>query len=380
MRGEGKRKHETAHFSRLADFSRFLIRDVDFIYYPQAVRVEQLELELAQAERIRIRKQERETSRMMRKLEHVAAAYLQYVWRRYCHLKREAIIRKARAERLLVDFLSYRSLSRKSLRRQASCRLQRHYRAYLMDKKQRLGLAVLASFILPIIRTRRARRHEHAIKRQAWSHWQICRKREHSVQKIQRAWRVSVAKANIRCCVQAFDRLKKFRRLARSARVIQRTLGTSIIQRRLLGRTDFAEYLRISVTPWPRLRPVEERVHHFWVHQVKLLQDGTTAQKRLVKEEKLLQSDIVDLQRRIGEAKTKLKSETERFRRHVMLEEHRRQKEEDARHVRLHELEEAMLQAIRLELEHEFETARRLMLRNKRVQLHDEFATKSVLI
>ncbi|KAG6959432.1 hypothetical protein JG687_00008791 [Phytophthora cactorum] len=117
---------------------------------------------------------------------------------------------------------------------------------------------------------------------------------------------------------------------------------------------------------WPPLRPVEERAQSFWRQERQSLEDETAERNRLEKEEKTLQSDIESLQRCLTDAKTRLNEESERLRRHSTLEEHRRLKDEEAKQKRLQEVEETMRQAIRLELERELETSRRLVLRSKR--------------
>ncbi|KAL7693000.1 putative YAP-binding/ALF4/Glomulin [Plasmopara halstedii] len=332
----------------------------------QACRVKKLEVEFAEAERVKSLKEEREVSRMRRKLEHVAAAYLQYIWRRYCQLKREANVRKTRAERLLVDFFSYRSFRRKSVRRQASFQIQKRYREYRIIQRTKLGFAVLASTLLPLIRKRRARRHQNAVKLQSWYRQQHIQKRENSVRIIQRAWRISVSKAKLCYFSRAYHHLTNLRRLERSACVIQRTLGKSFVQRRLLCLDEFREYPCIMTAPWPPIRPAEEQGQEFWLHKVQLLQAAIAERKRLAKEETSSQVDIQDLQQNVAEAKTRLRDESDRYYRHAILEEHRRQKEEEAKELRMHELEGTMRKAIRLELEHELETARRLMVRSKR--------------
>ncbi|KAG2769419.1 hypothetical protein PC129_g13146 [Phytophthora cactorum] len=332
----------------------------------QAYRVEQLENELAEAERVRILKEEREASRMQRKLQHVAAAYIQYIWRRYCQLKREALYRRTRAERLLADYLSYRCSRRKTVRRQASFRIQRRWLEHRVEKKTKLGLAVLASFFIPFIRTRRAQRLQNLIKLQCWYQRQRFRRREKSASIIQRAWRISVSKAKIKYYSRAYRHLTNLRRLERSARIVQRALGKRVIQRGLLYLPDFEEYPSIMAASWPPLRPVEERAQSFWRQERQSLEDETAERNRLEKEEKTLQSDIESLQRCLTDAKTRLNEESERLRRHSTLEEHRRLKDEEAKQKRLQEVEETMRQAIRLELERELETSRRLVLRSKR--------------
>ncbi|KAG7387728.1 hypothetical protein PHYPSEUDO_013733 [Phytophthora pseudosyringae] len=332
----------------------------------QAYRVEQLETELAEAERVRVRKEEREASRMQRKLQHVAAAYIQYIWRRYCQLRGETAYRRARAERLVVDYLSYTSRRRKTVRRQASFRIQRRWRAHQEEKRIHLGLAVLASFLVPFIRKRRTRRQRHATELQRWYRQQRSRIREKAARVIQRAWRISVSKAKIRYYSRAYRHLTNLKRLERSARIVQRALGKRVIQRRLLQLPEFEQHPSLMTAPWPPLRPVEERAREFWRSEKQLLDDAVAERKRLEKEEPMLQGDVESLQRRLADAKTRRGEERERLRRHSTLEGHRRVKAEEAKQRRLQELEGAMRRSIRLELERELETARRLMLRTKR--------------
>ncbi|KAL3671641.1 hypothetical protein V7S43_003554 [Phytophthora oleae] len=332
----------------------------------QAYRVEQLENQLAESERVRILKDERDASRMQRKLQHVAAAYIQYIWRRYCLLKNEAMDRRTRAERLVVDYLSYRSLRRKTLRRQASFRIQRRWREHQVEKKVKLGLAVLASFLVPFIRKRRALRQKNATKLQQWYRLKRAQRCEISARIIQRSWRISVSKAKIRYYSRAYRHLTNLKRLECSARTVQRALGKRIIQQRLLHLPEFEDYPGLMAAPWPPLRLAEERAQEFWIHEKQLLDDSVVERKRLETEEITLQSDIEGLQRRIADAKTRLSEEQERLRRHSTLEGHRRVKDEESKQKRLQELEETMRLSIRLELERELETSRRLMLRTKR--------------
>lgn len=149
----------------------------------KAYRVEQLENELAEAERVRVLKEEREASRMERKLQHVTAAYIQYIWRRYCQLRTEAAYRHARAERFLVDFLSYRSWRRKRIRRHASFRIQRKWRRHRVEKKTRLSLAVVGRFLLPLIQKRRVRAQQNAVRIQRWYRHQRARRRDKSARR-----------------------------------------------------------------------------------------------------------------------------------------------------------------------------------------------------
>ncbi|ETM47833.1 hypothetical protein L914_07547 [Phytophthora nicotianae] len=336
----------------------------------QAYRVEQMENELAEAERVRILKEEREASRMERKLQHVAAAYIQYIWRRYCQLKSEALYRRNRAERLLVDYLSYRSLRRKTVRRQASFRIQRRWREHWVEKRTKLGLAVLTSFLIPFIRKRRARRLQNAVKLQRWYHRQYSGRREQSARIIQRAWRISVSKAKIKYYSRAYRHLMHLKRLERSARIVQRTLGKRVIQRQLVDLPDFEEYPSIMAATWPPLRSAEERAQEFWRQEKQSLQYALAEHTQLEKEEITLQSEIESLQQRLADAKTRQSEESERLRRHPTIEEHRRLKDEETKQKRLQEVEETMRRSIRLELERELETARRLMLRSKR---HNHF-------
>ncbi|EEY57784.1 uncharacterized protein PITG_00362 [Phytophthora infestans T30-4] len=332
----------------------------------QAYRVEQLENELAEAERVRKLKEEREASRMERKLQHVAAAYIQYIWRRYCQLKREAVYRQTRAERVLVDFLSYRYSRRKAVRRQASFRIQRRWRGHRLETKTKLGLAVLASFFIPFIRKRRARRLLHAIKLQRWYRRQYAQRREKSARIIQRAWRTSVSRAKIRYYSRAYRHLMHLKRLEKSARVVQRTIGTRIIQHRLMYLPEFDEYPSVMAASWPPLRSYQERAVEYWRQEKQALEDAIAERKRLDNEEVALESNIESLQQRLAEAKSRGSEENERLLRHPIIEEHRRLKDEETKQKRLQELEETMRRSIRLELERELETARRLMLRSKR--------------
>ncbi|POM77440.1 Hypothetical protein PHPALM_5176 [Phytophthora palmivora] len=332
----------------------------------QAYKVEQLEIELAEAEQVRILKEEREASRMERKLQHVAAAYIQYIWRRYCQLKKEAAYRQTRAERLVVDYLSYRSWRRKTMRRQASFRIQRRWREHQVEKKTKFGLAVLASCIIPFIRKRRVRAQQTATKLQQWYRLQHSQRREKSARMIQRAWRISVLKTKIRYYARTFRHLTHLKLLERSARVVQRVLGKNVIQRRLLSLPEFDEYPNIMAASWPRLRPAEDRVHEFWRQEKQMLDDAVAERKTLEKEEIAMQNDIESLQRRLAEAKLRWSEESERLRRHPSIEDHRRLKDEELKQKRLEELEVSMRRATRLELERELETARRLMLRTKR--------------
>ncbi|KAG6597768.1 uncharacterized protein IUM83_07795 [Phytophthora cinnamomi] len=332
----------------------------------QAYRVEQLENELAEAERLRVLKEERDASRMERKLQHVAAAYIQYIWRRYCQLKKEEAYRQSRAERLVVDFLSYRSWRRKTVRHQASFRIQRKWQRYQVEKKAKLSLAVVGNFLLPLIRARRARAQLNAVRIQRWYRHQRSRRRNKSARMIQRAWRISVSKAKIRYYSRAYRHLANLKRLERSARVLQRALGQRILQRRLLHFPEFDEYPSVMAVSWPPLRPAEERAQEFWLHEKRALEEATAERKQLEKGEITLQSDIEGLQRRLADAKLRRGDESDRLGRHLTLEEHRRLKDEECKQRRLQELEETMRRSIRLELERELETARRLMLRTKR--------------
>ncbi|KAG1710992.1 hypothetical protein DVH05_013712 [Phytophthora capsici] len=141
-----------------------------------------------------------------------------------------------------------------------------------------------------------------------------------------------------------------------------------MIQKRLLHLAEFEDYRDLMAVSWPPLRPAEEREQEFWVYEKQQLDDSVTERKRLETEETTLQTDIERLQQRRTEAKTRLNEEQERLRRHPMLEEHRRVKDEESKQKRLQELEETMRRSIRLELEREMEIARRLMLRTKRHQ------------
>ncbi|KAL4164958.1 hypothetical protein KRP22_003694 [Phytophthora ramorum] len=183
---------------------------------------------------------------------------------------------------------------------------------------------------------------------------------------IQRAWRVSVSKAKIRYYSRAYRHLTNLKRLERSARIVQRSLGKCLIQRRLLDLPEFEEYPSVVAASWPQLRPSEERAQGFWRHEKKALEDAVAERKRLEKEEISLQCDVESLQRRVADAKTRRSEENERLRRHSSLVEHRRLKDEETKQKRLLELEGAMRRSIRLELERELETARRLMLHTKR--------------
>ncbi|OWZ23663.1 hypothetical protein PHMEG_0001436 [Phytophthora megakarya] len=343
----------------------------------QAYKVEQLENELAEAERVRILKEEREASRMERKLQHVAAAYIQYIWRRYCQLKKEAAYRHTRAERLLVDYLSYRSWRRKTTRRQASFRIQRRWRDHRLERKTKFGLRVLAYFFIPFIRKRRARAHRAATKLQKWYRLRYYQRCEKSARIIQRTWRISVSKAKIKYYSRAYRHLTHLKCLERSARVVQRFLGKHLIQQRLLALPELEEYPKIMALSWPPLRSAEDRAHEFWSLEKEMLDDAVAERKRLEKEEMTMQNDIESLQRRLAEAKLRQSDESERLRRHPSIEEHRRLKDEEAKQKRLEELEGSMRRAIRLELERELETTRRLMLRTKRhsnfnVAMYDE--------
>ncbi|RLN10640.1 hypothetical protein BBJ28_00005213 [Nothophytophthora sp. Chile5] len=332
----------------------------------QAYRVEQLQSELEEAQRVRTLKEEREASRMERKLQHVAAAYIQFIWRRRCHLQEEAAYRRCRAEQLIVDYLSYRSWRRKTIRRQASFRLQRQWRKHSNSQKLKHGLIVLGTLFGALIRVRRARKYRGAVKIQRWLREARRRRREAAARVIQRAWRASVSKAKIRYYSRAYRHLANMKLLERSARVLQRALGQRVVYRRLLRLSEFERYPSLMATPYPPMRGLEEREQEYWRCEKRELIEAVAERKRLDGEETALLSDIESLQRRLAAAKTWREEESDRLRRHASLEETRRVKDDEAKQRRLRELETSMRREIRMELERGLETARRLMLRAKK--------------
>jgi hypothetical protein len=183
---------------------------------------------------------------------------------------------------------------------------------------------------------------------------------------IQRAWRVSVSKAKIRYYSRAYRHLTHLKRLERSVRIVQRAVGKRIILRRLLDLREFEEYPGLKSASWPPLRPAEEQEQQFWRHEKQALEDAVAERKQLERQEMVLQEDIEGLHKRLADAKARRTEEVERLRRHSTLEEHRRVKYEEHKQRRLQQLEGNMRRAIRLELERELDTARRLMLRTKR--------------
>ncbi|KAF1787061.1 hypothetical protein GQ600_775 [Phytophthora cactorum] len=173
-----------------------------------------------------------------------------------------------------------------------------------------------------------------------WYRRQRFRRREKSASIIQRAWRISVSKAKIKYYSRAYRHLTNLRRLERSARIVQRSLGKRVIQRGLLVSKYHGSFLATTSSGG-------RAGSTFWRQERQSLEDETAERNRLEKEEKTLQSDIESLQRCLTDAKTRLNEESERLRRHSTLEEHRRLKDEEAKQKRLQEVEETMRQAIR---------------------------------
>lgn len=319
-----------------------------------------MEQEMAEVERVKKAKEERATARMRLKVNHVAAMYIQFIWRRHVAVRKDQQARANRAARAIATFITEWCQRKRAIRRQASLRIQRQWRSFIVRREFLRSFTIVRRFLLSWIRQRRATiQRARVIQRLYHRRW--LRRRRLAATRIQRCWRRRTWLLKIDFLATAYAAMQHAALIDHSARVLQRALATNMIYRRLISTPELAEYPSLAAIPWTELRCDGDGVRS------KLeLENAVAISKQLKLQEAAANAATLKLQHELEKAKAALTDEHERLLRHAAVEEYRRIKDEETSASRLQETEIVMRRQIRMEIERELETARRLVLRSKK--------------
>lgn len=333
---------------------------------PQEHRLERLQLEFEETMRLKALREERELSRMERKLQNAAATYIQYVWRKRRYFA-DLRVKRDHAARCILAAVRLQAGRRRRLRCDAAIAIQERWRAHRRRELLKRCLHVVSRFIGSLVRARRAKRTESAVRIQRWLRRVLERRRREATAVLQRAWRAQLSKKKIARCSKAYRHLKELENLERNARVLQRALATRAAFCRLIRSKELARYPQVMAAS---LRNENLAESQFALQQSRReLSESVATGKRLANLETLLANDIEILRSRLRESKTKLVQEQDKLERFHALEAHRRSKDDAEIQQRLQELETHMRKDVRMEFEKELEAARRAQVREKRKQL-----------
>jgi len=315
-----------------------------------------LQLELAEAERLRVLKEERATARMRLKVSHVAAMYIQFVWRRRTEARKAWEERRNRAGLVVARSVQQYVHRLKRLRMAAARRIQLLWRAHASRQQYSHHLQVLHRFLLKWISSCRMTSHFASVL-QKWYRSTKQRQRATSIRVIRQIWRRRCLWRAVQCFVQAFLDKKRAEKIDRCARVLQRSLGQFTVYRRLVATPELVEFPSVMAHPWRGHTGIAG------TKDAAALESSQSIARKLKTRETTLATEVEQLARQLETAKTALTDEREKLRRHASVEEYRRVKDEQVSLQRLQETEVGMRRQIRMEIERELETARRLMLR-----------------
>lgn len=330
----------------------------------QEHRLEQLQHEHEESMRLKALKEERELSRMERKLQNAAATYIQYSWRKNRYLRR---IRAQRdhAVRVITAFVRLQRARHKKARLRAAVRIQKQWRQHRQRTKQRRALVALARFIGALARARRVAKGTSATRIQRWLRSIAGKRKQRATSVLQRAWRTQLSKKKIAYCSKAYRHLKELQKLEHNAKILQRALGKRAVYCRLIKSIELARYPRVMAQSCSsRILLSPEALQQ----RKQQLKDALRFSKQLTIQETSVLSEMETLQTRLRESKAKLGEEDEKLDRFQVLEANRRSKDDSVSQQKLETLELQMRKEIRSELEKEFEATRRAELREKSKQ------------
>lgn len=301
-------------------------------------------------------KEERATARMRLKVSHVAAMYIQFVWRRRTAARKAWEERRNHASLVVMRSVQQYVHRLKRLRLVAARRIQLLWRAHASRQRRSHHLQVLHRFLLRWICRRRVISRFASVL-QKWYRSTKHRQRAASTRVIRRIWRRQCLWRAVERFVQGFLDEMHAKKVDRCARVLQRSLGQITVYRRLVATPELVELPSVMAQPWSG---------HTGSACYKATADLENAQsiaRKLKTREAALATEAEQLARQLETAKAALADERDKLRRHASVEEYRRVKDDQVSAQRLQETEASMRRQIRLEIERELETARRLMLR-----------------
>lgn len=317
--------------------------------------------------RLKALREERELSRMERKLQNAAATYIQYTWRKNRYLRR---IRAQRdhAVRVITAFVRLQRSRRKNVRLRAVIRIQRQWRSHGQLIKRKLALMVLTRFIGGMTRARRDTKSQSATRIQRWARTVVNNKKRRATSVLQRAWRSQLSKKKIAYCSKAYRHLKELRKLEHNAKILQRALAKRAVYCRLIKSSELARYPTVMMMAQPRSVSDCSIYPEALQQKKRQLNEAHRLSKQLTIQETSLVNNLETLQTRLRESNAKVSEENEKLERFQALETHRRSKDDCVSQQKLQELELQIRRDIRSELEKEFEATRRAQLREKSKQ------------
>lgn len=326
----------------------------------QNFRLERLQLDFEENLRLKTLKEERELSRMERKLQNAAATYIQYVWRKHRYF---ANLRAKRdcAARYVIAAIRFQAGRRRRKRHHAAIAIQAQWRAHQRQERFKRCLLVVSRFMRTLVRARRAKRNVSAVRIQRWLRRRIEGRRRAATAVLQRAWRAQLSKKKIARCSRVYRHLKELEKLERHAKVLQRALATRAAYCRLIRSSELARYPLVMATTLPKMTLVESQaeLQQSWRAQ----SEAALTAKRLSSQEAALTRDVESLHNRLRDAKAKLTREQDKLERFRALDAHRRAKDDTEIQHRLLVLEAQMRRDVRMELEKELENSRRAQAR-----------------
>ncbi|DBA04057.1 TPA: hypothetical protein N0F65_009404, partial [Lagenidium giganteum] len=326
----------------------------------QEQRVGLLQQQYEHAMRMRSLREGRDVARMERKLQHVAASYIQYVWRKHQHVQAVAA-RRQRAAGVIARFVRKHTRHRQLRRHQASFRIQRRWRAHAAQQRIRKSLTILRSFLGLWYRRRTFARSVRALKIQRSFRSHRTARQVKAAETIQRGWRLLRTRKKLSHCYHIRRHQHRLKWMHHCARMLQRRMGIYTLYRRLIREPEFARFEVIMAQPLTTSTTGPGDISRLKDE----LKECTADSKRIRQAETDMSAQVSKLEEAVEEAKRKLKDEQERFARVHSVEAHRRQKEDASKRERMAELEAKTRKDIRMELEKEFEQSRREMLRER---------------
>lgn len=287
--------------------------------------------------------------------------YIQFIWRKRARIRQAKERRIARAIWTISQCI-WRFMRRTRQRREKSARLIQHtWRLHAQWRDQELQRIIIARVLLRWICTRRVK-SRRATTLQNWYRRLKWRHRCSAAQRIQIHWRRKILwRALFRFVDEELYRVR-VEKQRRCARILQRTLAKHVVYRRLVKTPELAEFPAVMAHSWQGPRLVEPTTRT----DSCALEHAHEVTRKLKGRETALRDHVEQLQKQLEMAKASLADEHERVRRHGSVEEYRRIKDDQIHGQRLQEAETGLRHQIRMEIERELETARRLMIRSKR--------------
>jgi hypothetical protein len=176
---------------------------------------------------------------------------------------------------------------------------------------------------------------------------------------------VQLSKKKITRFSRAYQHLKHMEKMERSAKLLQRALGTYAAYRHLVQSNELARYPQVMAQQWPPQLPISATDLEL---AAQTLEAAKVSYKSLLVQESALTKELEILERRVRELKEKRDGEADRRGRFHTIEAYRRAKDETTTQQNLQEVETLMRTEIRAELEKEFEASRRALVREKSKQ------------